>query len=228
MTMILWALLLLVLAGSYTHTAWLFGLREPALPAMAWVLALGVDAGIAGATAAIRLRRAARRPAGLLRVVLWVCVAISIYANLAHAVAADVGAEPTLHGLAQLDPARALTSLLVSVPLPLLTLALAETVADDAAAAQKGQEAAQKRADRAVEHANAAQVARVLGIDDARARRVVRAQALLAAHPAPSLREAAQAVGLPDSTLRGYLARLESPTVTDSATDRDASKGVPE
>lgn len=212
-TILLWLLLFLVLSGSYTHTAWLFGLREPTLPAMAWVLALGVDAGIAGATAAIRLRRQNRRPAGLLRVVLWVCVAISIYANLAHAVAADLGGELTLRGLAQLDPLHALTSLLVSVPLPLLTLALAETVADDAAAAQRQAAAAQRKAEAAQDRASVAQVAQTLSIDEPRARRVLRAQTLLSAQPAPSLREAAQAVGLPHSTLRGYLARL-SPVVT--------------
>lgn len=211
MTILLWILLALVLAGSYTHTAWLFGLRETTMPAMAWVLALGVDAGIAGATAAIRLRRAHKRPAGLLRIVLWACVAISIYANLAHAVAADVGGEPTLRGLAQLDPVRALTSLLVSVPLPLLTLALAETVADDAATAQRKADAAQRKADTAQDRASVAQIAQSLGIEETKARRVVRAQTLLAAQPAPSLREAAQAVGLPDSTLRGYLARLLGP-----------------
>lgn len=218
-TILLWALLTLVLSGSYTHTAWLFGLREPTLPGMAWLLALGVDAGIAGATAAIRRRQQNKRPAGLLRVVLWTCVAISIYANLAHAVAADLGGEATLRSLAQLDPVRALTSLLVSVPLPLLTLALAGTLADNAAVAQKEQDTAQKRADRAAERATVAQIAQALGIDEAKARRVGRAQTLLSADPAPSLREAAQAVGLADSTLRGYLARLAAPVPAEGNAD---------
>jgi len=219
-TLFLWLLLLLVLAGSFTHTEWLFALREPLWPAMAWILALGVDAGIAGATAAIRMRRQQQRPAGLLRFVLWICVAISIYANLAHAVAADVGGELALRSLAQLDPIHMVTSFLVSVPLPLLVLAIADTVSDDAATAQQEQESAQRKEETARKRAaaraqaealraNVAQIAQALNIDRAKARRVVRAQTLLSADPAPSMREVAQAVGLPDSTLRGYLGRLE-------------------
>lgn len=220
--LVLWVLLLLVLAGSFTHTAWLFSLREQSTGAwwlMAWVLALGVDAGIAGAVAAIRLRRRAKRPAGLLWVVLTLCIAVSIYANLAHAVAVDSQGEPSMRTLAQIDPLQLATSALVSVPLPLLTLALAETVADDVATAQKEEEDARARAEkeeallkaraeREAERGSAMQLAQDLNIGLDRARRVQRALALLSAEPAPSLREAAQAVGMAESTLRGYVGRL--------------------
>ncbi len=221
--LILWAILTLVLAGSFTHTAWLFGLREQAGHGLwAWVLALGVDAGIAGSTYAIRLRRQANQGAGLLVAVLVLCILVSAFANFAHAVAVDAGHEPTLSDFAQVDGLHLLTSALVSLPLPLLTLALAETVAGDAAAAQEAARAAQEKEEAARKRAEAAQVtaamresvshiAQILGIDEQRARKVYRAQVLLSGDPAPSLREAALSVSIPASTLRNYLARLEQP-----------------
>lgn len=222
--LILWAILILVLAGSFTHTAWLFGLREQAGHGLwAWVLALGVDTGIAGSTYAIRLRRQADQRAGLLASVLVVCIVVSAFANFAHAVAVDAGHEPTLNDFAQVDALHLLTSALVSLPLPLLTLALAETVASDAAAAQEAAQAAHEKEETARKRAEAAQVtaamresvshvAQTLGIDEQKARKVCRAQTLLSADPAPSLREVALSVSIPASTLRNYLARLDQPT----------------
>ncbi len=227
---ILWGLLVLVLLGTITNTFWLFDLREP--KAIAAFLALGIEGGIAGVVLAIRWRKSNdRRPGFFLWFVLTLCIAVSIGANFAHAVAKDVAPltddyEPSLADFTQMDALHLLTSILVSLPLPCLTFALAETVADNAADAQalaqiareqaeearKAAEEKQRREEakqeRTKERATVAQIMQTLRVDEQKARAVLRAVELTA-QGALTRREISLSCGIPDSTLRGYLTRLE-------------------
>ncbi len=125
--------LAVILVGSFTHTQWLFELREQKGHELwAYVLAVGIDLGIAAATAALHSRRAksARR---FLQTVLTLCTMVSIYANAMHAVYVKVGREPTwadVKTTAQTDILPLITSFVVSIPLPVLMLALSEVITD--------------------------------------------------------------------------------------------------
>lgn len=195
---VLWVFLALVMVGSLTHTAWLFALREaPGVlgHAIGYVIAIAIDVGLAGVTYGIRQRRAAGRPTGFLYFAAALAILVSVYANFAHAFAQDVGGEMSLPLWSEVDPVRLLTSAVVSVPLPLLVLALSQSVSDAATWGDGRAEMVDTLAD---------------ALDASPDSPVVSLLAFYAEHPAASQREAAEAVGRSKSWVNSTLRRLDA------------------
>lgn len=220
-TIALWVLLALAMIGSLTHTAWLFSLREQHSTTgqvIGYVIAVSIDVGLVGVTYGIRQRKQQKRSAGFLYLAALLVILISVYANFAHAVAQDIGQEMTRAGWQEVDPYRLLTSAVVSIPLPLLVLALAETVSDDVAwSAERAerasrrqgrlQEPGQPRAEEPVTMATLtmANEARAAGREEALTKLVD----FYRKDPTASHRQAAQAVGRSRSWVTAALVELE-------------------
>lgn len=195
---VLWFFLVLVMVGSLTHTAWLFSLRESpdtGGKAIGYVIAIAIDVGLAGVTYGIRQRRAAERPAGFLYLAAVLAILVSVYANFAHAFAWDVGGEMSLAKWAEVDPVRLLTSAVVSIPLPLLVLALSQSVSDASTWGNGKADVVDTIAD-ALDHSEDGPVAALLSY--------------YAQHPTASQREAADAVGRSKTWVNSTLGRLAS------------------
>lgn len=220
-TAVLWFFLVMAMFGSLTHTAWLFALREGQTPVgqvIGYVIAVSIDAGLVGVTYGLRQRKQQKRPARFLYLASLLIIAVSIYANFAHAFAQDVGQEMTRGGWQEVDPYRLLTSAVVSIPLPLLVLALAETVSDDVAwSVERAEREARRhgRPERAGqdEPGGLATLGTLTVANEVRAANRDEARAALVdyyrANPTASHRQAAQVVGRSHSWVTATLAELE-------------------
>lgn len=128
----LWLALLLTMAASIQHLAWVFGtVEQPGREWLGWIPAVAVDAGLAALAYTIQQRKRAKRPTAI----LWVGVAgfalISALANLYHALAVEGVVLATTWALYA-------KAFILSATLPAMYVFLGEIISgDDATAAER-------------------------------------------------------------------------------------------
>lgn len=145
---VLWAAFLLAIGASIQHLAWTFGTVER-YPALGWIAAVSVDAGLAALAYSIQQRKRAKRKTTSLWAGVGFFAFISALANFYHAIGAETGGEITASTLASLDWLLVSKALLLSATLPLLVLYLGEIVSgDDAAEAERKRKEAEREARR--------------------------------------------------------------------------------
>ncbi|RME79665.1 MAG: hypothetical protein D6784_00395 [Chloroflexi bacterium] len=199
---LLWASLLLALAGSLRHLAATFASID-GNELLGWLQAVAIDAGLFALAYSIRQRKAARRSTKPLWFGVTLFSGISIYGNLSYGLLAENGTLPAWIAVSR--------PYILAGSLPVLVLFLSELLSDDRQhAAEIAQREARKAAKKAesdskfpadLEVANAARFAN----KEAKKQRLAE---LYQQWPGGTVTEYAKLLGVSRATVRNYASEL--------------------